>query len=261
MSLHDAYARVTPWELVFGLSERAQDFVSSVREESEGRGADPEMLDAFLTMGSVDRFIRGLEGAESDEGASMRFGGLAFHLYHFTTENCPLYLMTVHAARYLVQGRPSGSPTLPTQSGYLQLPQHLFWAGTTSPEPSPESIDGIFWTATSGGLLHTMLVTGIRPDRPGLGVVPLPPAPLHDASVWLDVNARGTENDFSASLPGGELDGLCGVSTAGEVLKLLSRLFSYASSVPGSLEAGEVCEGERTPEPSWLPYSRIVLLG
>ena len=259
MSLHDAYARITPWELAFVSDKGARKFVSSVQEESEVRGADPKMLESFLTMASVDQFILGLGGAESEEGASMRFGGLAFHLYHFTTESCPLYLLTADAARYLVEGRPTGSPTLPGASGYLQLPQHFFWTGVASSGASQESIDGIFWTATSGGLLHTLLVTGIRPDRPGLGVIPLPPAPLNDAPIWLDLEARGTEDDFSASLPGGELDGLYGVSTAGEVFKLLARIFAYISSDQGRLEAKAPHEGEQTPEPSCLPYTRIRL--
>ena len=75
MSLHDAYARITPWELAFVSDEDARKFVSSVQKESEGRGADPQILESFLTMASVDQFILGLEGAESEEGASMRFGG------------------------------------------------------------------------------------------------------------------------------------------------------------------------------------------
>ena len=101
------------------------------------------------------------------------------------------------------------------------------------------------------------MVTGIRPDRPGLGVIPLPPAPLNDAPIWLDLEARGTENDFSASLPGGELDGLYGVSTAGEVFKLLARIFAYISSDQGRLEAEAPHEGEQAPEPSCLHYTRI----
>jgi len=103
------------------------------------------------------------------------------------------------------------------------------------------------------------LVTGIRPDRPGLGVIPLPPAPLDDAPIWLDLEARGTEDDFSASLPGGELDGLFGVSTAGEVFKLLARSFAYISSFQGRFEAETPNKGEQNPEPSCLPYTRIGL--
>ncbi|MDG2282281.1 MAG: hypothetical protein P8L45_04130 [Longimicrobiales bacterium] len=259
MSLHDEYTRTTPWELAFESTDAARQFVAGVSEESEGRGADPEVLEAFLTMGAVDYFIRGLEGAEGKDGALARFGGLAFHAYHFTNAGCPVYLLSVHATRYLVEGAPNGVPEPPAPSGYLQLPQHLFWAGDGSDESPPESIDGLFWMVTSSGLLHSMLVTGLRPDRPGIGVVPLPPAPLRDAAGWLDLDARGDVADFTASLPGGELDGLYGVSTAGEVFKLLARFFAYAASVPDALAAHEPHKGIEAPEASSLPFTRVRL--
>lgn len=259
MSLHDGYARTTPWELAFESADAARDFVAAVAEEAAGRGADPELLEAFLTMGSVDHFIRGLEGAEEHDGALVRFGGLAFHAYHFTNAGCPVYLLSVHATRYLVEGVPTGEPEPPAASGYLQLPQHLFWAGGSSTEGAPESIDGLFWTTTSSGVLHTLMVTGMRPDRPGIGVVPLPAAPLADASTWLDIDARGDSLDFSASLPGGELDHLYGVVTAGEVFKLLARFFAYAGSVPGALAGMSPHTDTGTPPPSSLPYTRVGL--
>ena len=75
MSLHDAYARITPWELAFVSDEDARKFVSSVQKESEGRGADPQILESFLTMASVDQFILGLEGAERRKGPLCVLGG------------------------------------------------------------------------------------------------------------------------------------------------------------------------------------------
>lgn len=259
MSLHDSYARTTPWELVFESADAARDFVATVGEEASGRGADPEALESFLTMGTVDHLIRGLEGSEDQDGALVRFGGLAFHAYHFTRAGCPVYLLSVHATRYLVEGAPPGPPEPPAASGYLQLPQHLFWAGGASSEGAPESIDGLFWTATSSGVLQTLLVTGVRPDRSGVGVVPLPAVPLADATSWLNIDARGDSRDFSASLPGGELDGLYEVATAGEVLKLLARFFAYVRGVPDALDEMSPHSGSVAPPPSSLSYSRVRL--
>lgn len=261
MSLHDGYARQTPWELTFPSSEAARAFVDAVAEEAAGRGADPDVLDAFLTMGAVDHLVRELEGADGDVGALAKFGGLAFQAFHFTRHERPLYLLSVHVARYLVEGVPSGTPTPPGPAGYLQLPQHLFWAAPATPDATPESIDGIFWTATPEGLLHSMLATGLRPDRPGIGVVPLPPAPMRDASTWLTIDARGDTTDFDAALPGGELDGLYGVATAGEVLKLLARFFAYVDAVPQALEPTEAVPSDDGPPPSSLPFTRVTLSG
>ncbi|MGB0542895.1 MAG: hypothetical protein ACPGPI_04195 [Longimicrobiales bacterium] len=259
MSLHDAYARTTPWELTFQSAEVARDFAAAVSEESEGRGADPEVPEAFLTMGAVDHFIRGLEGADDAEGALARFGGLVYHAHHFTNAGCPVFLLSVHAARYLVGGAPSGSPKPPAPSGYLQFPQHLFWVVGASPGDTPESIDGLFWTVTSAGVLHSMLVTGLRPDRPGIGVVPLPSAPIEDAVLWVGIEGRGEGADFSAALPGGELDGLYGIASAGEVFKLLARFFAYAEGVPDALEAMKPETESGTPEASSLPFMRVTL--
>ena len=259
MTLHDAYARTTPWELTFESAEAARAFAASVSEESEGRGADPEVPEAFLTMGAVDHFIRGLEGANETEGALARFGGLAYHAHHFTNAGCPVFLLSVHAARYLVEGAPPGRPKPPTPSGYLQFPQHLFWCVGTSADGTPESIDGLFWTATSAGVLHSMLVTGMRPDRPGIGVVLLPPAPLEDAVLWIRVEGRGEGADFAASLPGGELDGLYGIASTGEVFKLLARFFGYADGLPDMLDTMKPETESGTPKASSLPFTRVTL--
>lgn len=263
MSLHDRYVRLTPWELTFQSSDDAARFVESVDEEAAGRGADPEVPAAFLTMGAVAELVRRLEGEDAEQSALLRFGGLAFHSYHFAREGCPLYLLSVQAARYLVEGAPHGSPEPPSPSGYLQLPQHLFWAMEEAGAETPESIDGLFWTTTSNGDLHVMLATGVRPDRPGIGVVPLPPAPLADATAWLDLDARGGGLDFQAALPGGELDRLYGVSTSGEILKLVARLFAYIDAVPGVLESNDPPAGSEEepagPSPSSLPFVRVTL--
>jgi hypothetical protein len=281
MSLHDAYARLTPYELAFPDSSAAKELIARIDEESAGRGADPTDPQQFVTMGAVASYVGGLREADAEPGAIHRYGALVYHAVHFVRAGCPLFLLTTLAARYLVESSQEGDPEPPTPAGYLQLPQHLFWAETaeaTAAEATaaegpaagpdaagnqaPESVDGIFWTATESGVLHTMLATGLRPDRPGLGVIPLPGAPLADASTWIAADVRADGEDFSATLPGGELDRLLSFRAAGEALKLLARFFAYIGAVPSALErkeASSVDGGQPAPRASGLPYARVVL--
>ena len=60
-------------------------------------------------------------------------------------------------------------------------------------------------------------------------------------------------------VPGSELDGLYSFQTAGEVLKLLARLFAYTASTPGALVRGEADESADGPTPSTLSYTRVTL--
>ena len=262
MSLHDAYARITPFELAFRDRARAEALVEAVREEAEGRGTDPGEPHAFVTMGAVAAFIDELEGPDAEPGAVHQYGALAFHGAHFTRAGFPLYLLTTHVARYLVDGTPGSRAEPPAPAGYLQLPQHLFW--TETGVGAPESIDGIFWSVASRGLLHSLLVSGLRPDRPGVGVVSVPEAPVAESERWLDVDARGDGSDFSSTLPGGELDRLYSLTTSGEVLKLLARFFAYVHSVPGVLHAADGASSPGgaepgTPRPSALAFTRVEL--
>lgn len=264
MSLHDTYARVTPFELAFGDVQAAEALAAEVDEEAAGRGADATHPHAFVTMESVERFSRQLASEDDPERAGLRYGPLAYHGVHFIRAALPLFLLTTHVARYLVGGTPGGSPELPSTAGYLQLPQHLFWASAES--GAPESVDGIFWSAPAEGTLQTLLVTGLHVGGEGLGIVPLPAAPLADAAAWLDVDARGDGQDFGSDLPGSEIEGLYALQTAGEALKLLARFFAYVSSVPESLvpvtaSAVEIDPSVPGPRPSTLDFTRVVLHG
>ena len=55
MSLHDDYARMTPFEIAFPDSERVVALSAEIAEEAAGRGADPSDPQAFITMGAVDK--------------------------------------------------------------------------------------------------------------------------------------------------------------------------------------------------------------
>ena len=259
MTLHDAYARLTPYEIAFQDRAALQALIIEITEEADGRGTDPSSPQAFIMMGAVGAFVRELQGPDATPEAIHQYGALVFQAVHFTTAECPLYVLSTHASRYLVDGVPMGDPVAPSPAGYLQLPQHLFW--TVGGERNPaESIDGMFWMISEAGLLHVLLVTGLRPDRPGFGTVTLPEAPVAEAGVWLDTHAREAAPDFSSELPGGELDGLCSMGAAGEALKLLARFFAYVSAVPGVLEPVDPPpSSDSGPIPSVLPHVRVTL--
>lgn len=222
--------------------------------------------------------VRELQGPEAPPDVVHRYGALVFHAFHFLEAGCPVFLLTAAVARYLVEAAPAGEPEPPAPSGYLQLPQHLFWSRAAEDGP-PESVDGMFWCVSRRGLLHILVVTGMRGERPGFGAVPLPEAPLSDAGAWLQAEVREGGEDYRSSLPGRELDRLYSVETAGELLKLLARFFAYVHAAPRSREAprqgpeatretqGEVepppgDAGGRAgagPRPSQLAFTRVVL--
>ncbi len=259
MTLHDLYARLTPYEIAFQDRADVEALIVEIAEEAERRGADPSSPQAFITMGSVGAFVRELQGPDAPPETIHQYGTLVFQAVHFTAADCPLYLLGIHASRYLVDGVPDGDPVPPTPAGYLQLPQHLFWT-VGGEADTAESIDGMFWMISGAGLLHVLLVTGLRPDRPGFGTISLPEAPVEEAGAWLDTDARESAPDFSSALPGSELDGLYSVCAAGEALKLLARFFAYASAVPGALQTVDVpvrCDG--VPAPSALSHVRVTL--
>lgn len=261
MSLHDAYARITPFELAFPEPDAVDQLISDLTEEATGRGSDPANPSVFITMGSVGSFITRLQEPDAPPEAIHQYGALVYHSVFFRDEGCPLYVLDAAAARYLVGGSPGGDPVPPSSSGYLQLPQHLFWVAG-SPEEAPESVDGFFWTVSPSGVLYVMAVTGVRPGRPGFGTIPVPEAPIAEAEGWLLADARESGGDFSSALPGADIDGLYAVEAAGEVLKLLARFFAYINSVPDAVVLGEGAAGAGDDPPaSELPFHRVVLDG
>lgn len=265
MALHDRYLRRTPFELVFPELEAAVPFVDAVLEEARARGVDPNVPQMFATLGSVAAKVLAVRGDETPTDGGDPYAALVFHAWHFARAGTSAHLITTAAARALVEGSVPAAPPRPSApAGYLQLPQHLFWV-EADPQGVPESIDGLFWVEGPGGVLHTLLVTGLRPDRPGLGIVPLPEVPLADAETWLGAAVRepGEGRDFESAIPGAGLDALYGVRTAGEALKLLARFFAAAaggwpsSEVSAGLHGAAAGQAEGGPAPSALPCRRM----
>lgn len=257
MSLHDAWARVTPLEMLFSSPDATRDFLAGVAEEAEGRGALPELPHSFVTMATTSDFISSVAGEGASDAEIQRVSALAYHVVNFHRLDGRFYFLDTAASRYLTGGAPAAVAPLPARAGYAQLPQHLFWL--ENGDSAPESVDGFFWTVTGDGVLHSLVVTNVRPDGTGAGVVPLPEAPAASSAEWLDVEARGDGNDFATAIPGGDLDRLYGLSSSGEVLKLLARLFAYLHAVPDAASTGSVPADAEAPRPSALPHLVIRL--
>lgn len=262
MPIHDAYARLTPYELVFPDPEEADELLERIRSEAEAAGGVDD-LQGFMLLGSVGAFLRGLRPAEAHGEAMHQYASLAYHAWRFHEAGRPFWLLGIHATRFLVDGAPSRTaPPLPAVSGYLQLPRHLFWVGGSG-DDTPEPADGLFWNRSEGGVLHVLLAMGMRGDRAGLGVVPVADAPWSDAARWLEASVRPDGDDFATTLPGGELEGLYSLETAGEALKLLARAFAYLDAYPEAVALREPAPpaevGEGEPVPSRLPCHHIRL--
>ena len=254
-------ARVTPYELAVPGRRFVEERFPEVEEEAGARGGDGTDPTAFVNLGAVGRILQEIRGDDDDPELIQQHGYLVFHAYHFWRAGEPLYVVEPAAARFLVESEPevtADAPPPPASAGYLQLPRNLFWSW---PDPEDESapaepVDGVFWTAAGDGTLWTLAALGLRADRPGLSIFPLPPVPLADAGAWLGAKIREEGEDFRSTLPGGELDELYSVETAGEVLKLLGRAFWYAKSFPEAVEgpldppaAEGASEGGESPTP------------
>jgi len=260
MPFHDVYARLTPLELAFPDLADARAWADEVFREAAELGVDPLDPGAFMTLGSVGSRLQQLGGPDVPGATLLEYVTLAFHLCHFERAGRPLLLVDTPLARWLTRaGQVEGSPKPPLPAAYVQLPKNLFWMHDEPPGPA-EAADGFFWTV-SGGLLHVLLATGMRDGRAGLGVAPLAAAPLTEARAWLSATLRDGGADYASTLPGGDMEDLYSFTTAGEVLKLLARLFAHVGAHPDAVVSGQTPSPDAVPAPSALAYRRITLAG
>lgn len=268
-----AAPRFTPYELVFGAGAFESDHFPAIQAEVELRGwatPDPE---AFLTLSRVTSLLQ--EMAPDDAGADVygRYGLMLYQAWTFWRFGRRLLVLESSVARKLVETFPVAGIwelTPPHPAGYVQLPRNLFWARIEE-SATPEPVDGFFWTmvgrsdpeAPPYDRLDVLLILGMRPGRPGFGLVPVS-AELHGAPLghWADADARPGGEDFSNILPGGELQGWYALVTELEVLKLTSRIFWHLAVNPDALGEPEQAEGSPSPSPhtfppSALPFRRI----
>jgi hypothetical protein len=292
---HDALARLTPYELVFGAEMFEETLFPSIRDEVAEREQDPVDPERFVFLTSVGKLVRMIAGDAEPSGVAGRsaeateraaeaaevrdaadtavreHGHLLFHAYNFWANGRSLFLLEPGALARVLEGAvamDAGELRAPRPAGYLQLPRHRVWAGAAVGR-QPEAVDGLFWAMSPGAedrapRLDLLLVLGMRADRPGFSVVPVGTAleGTGRAGDWAD-EARPGGRDFANTLPGGELEGLVSLETPAEALKLMALWFQYLERHPESLGATERNSPDAEPAsphalpPSALPYRRI----
>ena len=263
MAIHDAYARFTPYELLLPDAEFPDRHFSVIGAEAEERGVDTGNPAAFVMLGAVQGALAELREEDAGAESAHDHGGILFFAYHMWRRGGGVVLAQQETVRGLLGGsaKPAeaGSDALWPQelggrAGYVQLPQHLVWIEEAR-NGAPESTDGFFWVGDDTGVLHLALIAGMRSDRPGCVVVPVPPQPLDTLPGWAVGPARQGGGDFETSLPGAELDGLLGICTPAEVFKLAALVLGRM--LRERPEAGEPRESPSAaqPRPSALPFA------
>ena len=290
MATHDAYARLTPYEMLLPDDGFPDRHFAAIGEEAAERGVDAANPAAFVMLGAVQGALAELRAEDAAPESANDHASVLFFAYHLWRTEGTVVLAQQKTLRALLPGESEPQPTghkslwakeFGGRAGYIQLPQHLVWleeerndpqtGGNVSQETRsdpPESVDGFFWCADSRGALHLTLVAGMRSDRPGFAVVPVPPLPLDSLPDWAAGPAREGGSDFATSLPGAELDGLLGIRTPAEVFKLaaliLGRMAQERPEASPPPEAARPLPGTREdppatagPRPSTLPYATL----
>lgn len=263
MAPRDDRPRLSPYEMLFPETSFPDDRFPAIDEEARERGVDTGNPAAFVMLGSVQGILADLRADDAAAETAHDHGGVLYFAYRMWRAGPSVASVPAGTLRELLAARPARPPqsddwtaALSEQAGYIRLPRHLLWleegeAGEpgdrNAPDPPashaaepagyegtpgalsppPESVDGLFWAADGAGAINLALVTGVRPDRPGYGIVPVPPQPLSALPEWAAGPAREGGGDFTTSLPGAELDGLFGIRTPAEVFKLAAVLLRH----------------------------------
>lgn len=263
MSLHDAFARITPYELSFPDLEFARSHFQAIQSEAEARSADLRDPSGFVMLAAAGEALRAIRGPEDDPALIKQYGSMLYHAFHFFAAGEPLYLIEAAVLRDLTRRDPvdpDWTPGLEPPAGYAQLPQHMVWVRAEADAP-PESLDGFFWTRSGDDRIELLLALGMRGDRPGLSVVSLAELPLGDVAGWsaLAMREGGREGgeDFASTMPGAELERLIEIRSVGEALKLAARVLWRVERgpVPAPVAPREATSG--TPRASALAYRRV----
>lgn len=297
MATHDAYARLTPYELLLPDAAFPDRHFPGIGEEAAARGVDAGNPAAFVMLGAVQGALAELRTEDAAPESANDHGSVLFFAYHLWQTGGTVVLAQQKTMRALLSGESEPQSTshnamqtneIGGKAGYVQLPRHLVWLEEARNVPqeshndpqtardvsqetrgdSPESVDGFFWFSDSHAALHLTLVAGMRSDRPGFAVVPVPPVPLDTLSEWATGPAREGGRDFATSLPGAELDGLLGIRTPAEVFKLAALLLGrMAQERPEASRPPEVAHrpsgtpedpsAAAGPRPSALPYATL----
>ncbi len=271
MAIHDAYARLTPYEMLLPEPDFADQHFPSIGEEAEERGVDTGNPAAFVMLGAVQGAMAELRTDDATPESANDHGSVLFFAYQLWRTGGALVLAQQKTLRALLSGEGDAprddrnslwTKDFGGKAGYVQLPQHLVWIeearnGEGARNGPPESVDGFFWFGDAHGALHLALVAGMRGDRPGFAVVPVPPVPLDTLPEWATGPAREGGGDFTTSLPGADLDDLLGVRTPAEVFKLAALLLGRIARERPKVRPSSQVDDDARPRPSALPFATL----
>lgn len=220
--------RPTPYDLVF--TDLADERFPAIQAAMDAAGYDHSDRDAFLLLRETVELLRDLR---PDDGLGEGIDQLAALLHHaFLYRESGKTVITVDAPALDDLLRPGACTPGASPPGdlspatYLQLPPGRVWA-TVVPGEAAEPMDGCFiHPAPTPGVIRTLGVFGVRPDRDGFSVVEAAGA----RPVALE-RADGSEL-FSSTLSGGAAAGLRSLAGPEELLELAWRSLPATNPTP-----------------------------
>ena len=90
MTLHDSYARFTPYELAFPNLDHLEELILRVEEEAKNQGLDLSNPNTFFAMGHVDAFVREIQGPDALPETIYQYVTLVFHAVNFNQAGWPI---------------------------------------------------------------------------------------------------------------------------------------------------------------------------
>ena len=217
-------AATTPYALIFRDTGITEEYFPRVRDQLPDGGSHRDR-DAFFTAPAVGELLAVI-APETGAGAA-QIGLLTYHAFHHWRAGAEVWTLPEDELRALLAAGPLAEGPLapPAEAGYFQLPRHRIWVAAEPAAPA-EPVDGFFWVAAQQEQEwspEVLIVLGMHAGQAGVSVVELASSPLPPAGHWANIEGRGDGQDFANVLPGGEH--LLGLRTAGEALKLVSRVF------------------------------------
>ena len=160
--------RPTPYDLVF--APLAEQRFPAIRAALSDAGSDSRDRDVFLLTADAARLIHDLRPDEGLGEDIDRLAALVHHAYLFWDHGSELVLLDRTLTDKLLGSPPPVSEGTQAQAPYVQLPERMIWARPVEDE-AYEPLDGWFAHVAPDGLLRTLAVFGLHPDRMGFTVV------------------------------------------------------------------------------------------
>jgi hypothetical protein len=257
--------RLTPFELLAANGDLESETLPRIAAEAGSRGVDALDPGTFVMLATVGNLLREMQAPRStgDRAAGTgiaHFRALAYQLFRFWREGKPFFVAGEDVLRSMLARAPDYGRSLadpPAPAGYLQLPRNLVWASVAPDEP-PEPLDGLHWAVGDGRRLDIVIVLGIRTGRPGVSVIDLSvDIASEPPEGFANLDARDNADDFSTTMPGGEIRGLFSLVNAAEVIKLVARAFAHADGDAEPVDAPAAAADEAAGRHGALPPSRL----